>query len=94
MEVVPDIADPCDRLILGVGYIPVEVTIAAVDGAGVAAARRDHDVGVDDAIGERFRVGLGEVQAAFGEDLNGQRVDLICGGGASRTDMHLPADRC
>ena len=48
----------------GVAHLPVEVALAGVDGAGVAAAHGHDDVGgAHDVVGERLRETGGEVDA-------------------------------
>src|SRR5512144_2039311 len=58
VDLVPDWANVLQRLAGGVVEFPVEVALAEVHGAGVAAAHGDDDVGgLDDVVGE----GLGEL---------------------------------
>ena len=51
-DLVADRADRVDALAGGVGQFPVHVTLSGVEGAGVATAHGDDDVGgLDDLVG-------------------------------------------
>jgi hypothetical protein len=65
--------------------IPILVTFAGEDGAGIAAAHGDDDVcGADDLVGPGLGVLAGDVDAAFGHSSDGGGVDLEAGFGAAR----------
>jgi hypothetical protein len=75
-DLVADGADVFDCLAGGVVEDPVEVALAGEDGAGVAAAHGDHDVGgADDLVGPGFGELAGDVDAAFTHGGGGGRVE-------------------
>src|SRR5437588_5107273 len=56
VDLVPDPANRLEILAGRVVELPVLVLLAGIDGAGVAAAHRDHGVrDADDLVGERLR---------------------------------------
>ena len=62
--------------------------LAGVDGACVAAAHRDHDVGgADDLVGERLRELLAHVDADLVDRLDDGGVDLLTGVAACGADV-------
>ena len=80
LDVVADRADGIDGLAGGVGQFPVLVSLAGEDGAGVAAAHGDDDVGgLHDLVGPGFGELAGDVDADFGHRLDRRRVDLVSG---------------
>ena len=86
-DVVPDRPDGGEVESGGVGQVPVEVAFAGVDGAGVAASHRDHDVGgLDVAGGERFGVLAGDVESDFGHRLNDGGIEQSGGRGGRGVD--------
>src|SRR5882672_687832 len=75
-DLVPDRTDVVDILAGRVVEIPVEVTLAGKDRAGVAAAHRDdHIGGADDLVSPRLRELGRDVDASFGHRGHGGRVD-------------------
>src|SRR4030095_6078768 len=76
-DLVADGAGVFDGLAGGGVEDPVEVALAGEDGAGVAAAHGDDDVGgADDLVGPGFGEFSGDVDAAFTHGGDGRRVDL------------------
>src|SRR5690606_33368956 len=76
----------------GVVELPVEVALAGVVRAGVAAAHGDHDVGgLDGVAGERLGKLGGEVDPELGHDRDHGRVDSIgwFGAGGAHGDGSL-----
>src|SRR5882762_4812793 len=65
--------------------LPVLVTFAGVDGAGVSAAHRDHDIGgLDELIGERLWKLLADVDSDLPHRLDDNWVELMCRGAPRR----------
>ena len=63
-----------------VGEVPVEVALAGIDRAGVAAAHGDHDVGgLDFAGGQRLGELVGDVESDLGHGLDDGGVELVGG---------------
>src|SRR5690349_7074670 len=84
-DVVADGAYRLDVLTGRVGQLPVLVTLAGDDGAGITATHRDHHVGgVHDLVGPEFRELAGDVDADLGHRCDCGRVDLVAGFGAAR----------
>jgi hypothetical protein len=55
LQIVADVADAVDGLVVGVGYIPIEVALARIDRTGIAAAHGHNDIGgVHNVVGERL----------------------------------------
>ena len=74
-----------ERLAGGVGEVPVDVALAGDEGALVAAAHRDHDVGLcGELAGEQLRGAVGEVDAELAHHLDDFGVNVVGGGGAGR----------
>ena len=75
-----------DVLAGGVVELPVLVALAGVEGAGVAAAHGDDDIGgTDDLVGPGLGELVGDVDADLGHGGDGGGVDLRAGLGARRT---------
>ena len=73
----------------GVVELPVLVAFARVDGAGVAAAHGDHDVGgLHGGVVELLGVGAAGVQVDtdLGHCFDDGGIDLVRGGGAGGAD--------
>jgi hypothetical protein len=88
-DLVADRADVRDVYACRAGQVPVFVAAAGEDGAGVAAAHGDDDVGgADDLVGPRLGVLAGDVDAALGHRRDGRRVDP-----AGRVGAAGPGDR-
>ena len=70
--------------------LPVLVALARVDGAGVAAAHGDDDVGgADDVVGERLGERGGDVDPEFGHGGDARRRSMAAAGlGAGGADVH------
>ena len=89
LDLVADPAHGLEVLAGGVLELPVLITLARIDRAGVAAAHRDHGVrGADELVGERLRELLGEVDADLGHRLDRGRVDLLGRIRAGGADVH------
>src|SRR5918999_2988475 len=88
------VADPPDRLQVLAGRVverPILVALSRVDGAGIAAAHRDHHVGgAHDLVGERLGELLAHVDAQLLEERDGVWVDLGRRGRARRADVDPP----
>src|SRR5690606_28325554 len=87
VDLVADGSDVVGGPVGRVGQLPVQVALAGVDGAGVAAAHGDHDVGgadgvVGEGLGELFR----QVQPDLGHHLVDGGVDPVGGCGAGGAD--------
>ncbi|CDZ91523.1 hypothetical protein RHRU231_840052 [Rhodococcus ruber] len=88
VDVVTDGADDLEGLPVRVGDGPVEVALAGVDRAGVAAAHGDDHVrGGDDVVGERFGELGAEIEAELGHGLDHHRVDRRDRRGARGADV-------
>jgi hypothetical protein len=75
VDLVADAADGLDGLPGRVGQVPVEIALAGVDGAGVAAAHGDDDGGgLDLVAGQRLGELSREIQADLGHGLDDGRV--------------------
>jgi hypothetical protein len=92
VDVVADGADRVEVLAGGVGELPVGVAPAGEDGAGVAAARGDDDVGGFDGVGGEL---LGERRGQVDADLVHRGADggadLVGGCGARGPDLYPAA---
>ena len=88
-------ADGVEGLPGGVVEFPVLVAFAGEEGAGVAAAHGDDDVGgLDGFGGEDLRGVGGDVDADFGHGLDGDGVDLVGGFAdpAERTSIRVAGE--
>lgn len=80
VDLIADRADGIDALTGGILEIPIEVSLAGVVGASVAAAHGDDDIGcphssVIEALGVRaIRV---KVDAEFGHRIDHRRIDRV-----------------
>jgi len=87
VDIVADGADGGDVESGRVGDVPVEVALAGVDGAGVAAAHGDDDVGgLDLVAGQWLGVLAGQVEPDLGHGGDDGGVELAGGLGSGRGD--------
>ena len=90
-DVVPYWSDVFERKPGRVWQVPVEVTLARVNGAGIATAHRDHDVSGLHLIGGEPLGNLArDVDAELGHGLDDGRVELVGGLRSSRGNAHSP----
>src|SRR6185312_9449225 len=91
-DLVTDGPDAVDALARGVVELPVLVTFAWVERAGVTAPHGDDDIGLPHGlVAEHFRRVAGDVDAVLGHRLHGDWVDLVRGLGPGGEDSHLIA---
>jgi len=77
IDLVDDGPDLIDRAAGGVRQLPVEIALARVDGARVAAAHRDNDVGISrHVIGEALWGLACWIEASLLEQCHHDRVEL------------------
>src|SRR5262245_39963216 len=79
-DLVADRADGTEAEACRIGKVPVEVALAGVDGAGVAAAHGDHHVGGPHLVGRHWLgVLAGDVEADLRHRLDDRGVELVGG---------------
>src|SRR5215475_8630887 len=79
-DVIANRADLLDREPGRIGQVPVEITLAGVDRAGVAAAHGDHNVGSLHLVSSKWLGELsGDVEADLGHGLDDGGVELAGG---------------
>jgi hypothetical protein len=83
-DAVADGAHRVQRLPGRVGQRPFFVAFPRVDGAGIAAAHGDHDIGgPNDLVGPGLGKFLGDVDAHLGHCLNGGTIYFVAGFGST-----------